>query len=99
MIGELRQAKEKQPFKMVFFVDDDFISDKEWLREFLELYKRDIGVLFRCAGCARNVDDEVATMLAASESRLAFRPGTSNSSERFAADTTLTNRFSKPARR
>ncbi|NQU09058.1 MAG: cobalamin B12-binding domain-containing protein [Candidatus Abyssubacteria bacterium] len=64
MIEELKRAKKKQPFRMVFFVDDDFLSDKKWLREFLELYKRDIGMIFRCGGCARNVDDEVATMLA-----------------------------------
>jgi len=64
VIEELRTAMEKDPFKMVQFIDDDFVSDRKWLEEFLSMYKKQIGVIFRCLGSARYVDDDVATMLA-----------------------------------
>jgi anaerobic magnesium-protoporphyrin IX monomethyl ester cyclase len=64
VIDELKHALKKYPFKMVFFVDDDFISNKEWLKEFLELYKREIRTIFRCIGSARHIDEELASMLA-----------------------------------
>jgi radical SAM superfamily enzyme YgiQ (UPF0313 family) len=64
VIDELKFAQKAYPFKMVFFVDDDFISNKRWLKEFLEIYKREIGTIFRCIGSARRIDDEVASMLA-----------------------------------
>jgi radical SAM superfamily enzyme YgiQ (UPF0313 family) len=64
VIEELIQAKSKYPFKMVFFVDDDFVSDRRWLTEFLALYKKEIGTIFRCIGSARHVDYDMASMLA-----------------------------------
>jgi radical SAM superfamily enzyme YgiQ (UPF0313 family) len=64
VIEELLLAKEKQPFKMVFFVDDDFISDRRWLERFLDLYKSNIGTIFRCAGHGKHINEDVAMMLA-----------------------------------
>jgi radical SAM superfamily enzyme YgiQ (UPF0313 family) len=64
VIEELRQAQERHPFEMVFFLDDDFLSDREWLEEFLGLYKRDIGTIFRCIGSARHITRDVAVLLA-----------------------------------
>ncbi|RJP17431.1 MAG: radical SAM protein [Candidatus Abyssobacteria bacterium SURF_5] len=64
VIEELVQGRRRYPFKMVFFVDDDFLSDKKWLADFLKIYKEEIGVIFRCIGSAKNVDAEVAFLLA-----------------------------------
>lgn len=64
VIEELIQAKEKYPFKMVFFVDDDFASNRKWLEEFLSRYTREIGTIFRCIGSARHIDYDMAAMLA-----------------------------------
>jgi radical SAM superfamily enzyme YgiQ (UPF0313 family) len=64
VIEELKQAKEKRPFKMVFFLDDDFVSDRQWLEQFIEPYKKHIGSVFRCIGSARHIDEPLAKMLA-----------------------------------
>jgi radical SAM superfamily enzyme YgiQ (UPF0313 family) len=69
VIEELKHAREKYPFKMVFFVDDDFLSKREWLEQFLEAYKKEIKTIFRCIGSARHIDEEVASMLADSGCR------------------------------
>ncbi|UCD58059.1 MAG: B12-binding domain-containing radical SAM protein, partial [Candidatus Hydrogenedentota bacterium] len=63
VIEELRVAKEKHAFKMVFFLDDDFLSDRKWLEGFLGLYRKHIGTIFRCIGSARHIDRDIATML------------------------------------
>jgi radical SAM superfamily enzyme YgiQ (UPF0313 family) len=64
VIEELVRSGREQPFKMVFFLDDDFASDREWLEEFLESYKRRVGAIFRCITHPRNIDGSVARMLA-----------------------------------
>lgn len=64
VIEELVLAAKENPFQMVFFLDDDFLSDREWLEEFIRMYKTDIGTIFRCIGSARHIDNEVAALLA-----------------------------------
>ncbi len=64
VMEELKQAKERYPFKMVFFVDDDFLSNRKWLETFLGYYRKEIGAIFRCIGSARHIDNDVAAMLA-----------------------------------
>lgn len=64
VIEELKQAREKYPYKMIFFVDDDFLSNREWLETFLKSYTSEIKSIFRCIGSARHIDRHVASMLA-----------------------------------
>jgi len=48
VIEELKIAKEKYKIERIFFGDDNFISSKEWLEKFLEMYKKDINIPFGC---------------------------------------------------
>jgi hypothetical protein len=50
-------------FREVMFNDAIFFNDKQWLRELLSRYRREIGVPFRCFGQVRFMDEEVARML------------------------------------
>ena len=63
VIGELKLAKQKYKFKYVSFEDDIFTYDKKWLREFVPLYKKEIGVPYRAISHPLHVDEEVAQML------------------------------------
>lgn len=48
VMEELLLAKTSFNYKHVSFVDDNFTIDKKWLKEFLPIFKREIGVPFRC---------------------------------------------------
>ena len=50
VIEELKWAKEKYKIKKIFFLDDIFTSDADWLREFCRNYKQEkIKLPFYCA--------------------------------------------------
>ena len=49
----------------VFFVDDLFTLDKDWLRAFLPGYRRQVGLPFACTTRADLLDEQTADMLAA----------------------------------
>ncbi len=48
VIAELKDAQAKFPLKYIYFNDDDFTSDPEWLAELCEVYKREVGLPFFC---------------------------------------------------
>jgi len=50
----------------VFFIDDLFLSDRDWVHRFLPLYHRKIGLPFICSAGPRTIDEETADLLAAS---------------------------------
>ncbi|MDP8298420.1 MAG: radical SAM protein [Candidatus Tantalella remota] len=50
MISELAAMKDKYGFRRVMFFDSILFVDRKWLKEFLEEYKKEIAVPFRCAG-------------------------------------------------
>ncbi|MBN1824521.1 MAG: B12-binding domain-containing radical SAM protein [Endomicrobiales bacterium] len=63
VMEELKTMNARYGFKAVRFTDSIFFEDKEWLREFLERYRKEIGVPFRCFGHVYFFDDEVARLL------------------------------------
>jgi len=63
MMGELRWAKKRYKLRMIFFEDDVFSVDKEWLKEFLPLYKKEINVPFECLTHPIYLDEDVARWL------------------------------------
>lgn len=63
LIGEIKNVKNRYGLKKVFFADDIFILDKDWLREFLLLYKQEISLPFTCDGRADILDEEIAAFL------------------------------------
>ena len=63
VIGELKIAKQKYNFNVVSFIDDIFTYDKEYLRKFLPLYKKEIDIPFVALAHPLYVDDEIAMIL------------------------------------
>lgn len=63
MIEELKWAKSKWNIKLVKFVDDVFSSSREWLEEFMPLYKSEINLPFFCSVHPNAVSGEIAGLL------------------------------------
>lgn len=63
VISELRVMKERYGFREVMFNDAVFFAERNWLEEFLYLYRSEIGVPFRCFGQVKLMNDEVARRL------------------------------------
>ncbi|HON59201.1 MAG TPA: radical SAM protein [Smithella sp.] len=63
VIEELKIAKEKYHITTIEFWDDIFILDKTWLKEFLEAYKREIHLPFKCYIHVNLFDEEIARWL------------------------------------
>jgi len=63
VIAELRAMKARYRFREVMFNDAVFFAERDWLREFLERYRREIRVPFRCFGQVKLADEEVMRTL------------------------------------
>lgn len=63
VIGELKEAKKRYKLKFVDFQDDVFGTQKKWLREFSEKYKKEINVPFQILTHPKFMDDETARLL------------------------------------
>lgn len=63
MMEELRIGKKRYNLKWVEFQDDVFTVRKDWLHEFLPMYKKEIGVPFQCLTHPGYFDEEVAELL------------------------------------
>ena len=63
VMEELAIAKEKYNINTIEFWDDIFIFDKKWLREFLDAYKKEIGLPFKCYIHVNLFDEDIAIQL------------------------------------
>ena len=63
VMEELTYYKEKYKIKTIEFWDDIFILDKKWLQEFLEAYKKEIAIPFKCYIHVNLFDEEMAIQL------------------------------------
>lgn len=64
VIEELVWAKKEFPPKYVMFVDDSFSTNKNWLRDFCDIYKREINLPFACIANPAYINEEVSDILA-----------------------------------
>jgi len=62
-IRELKHLKEKYGLEHVLFVDDIFTIDKNWLFEFLQIYKAAVDLPFSCFIHPQFCDEETAQAL------------------------------------
>ena len=62
VIQEIKEVKDKYKIEFVFFEDDTFNVDKEWLREFSAKFSA-LNLKFGCAGIRADFLDEEAAML------------------------------------
>lgn len=63
VMGELLQMKRKYNFKEVMFFDAIFFTHREWLKELMERYRKEINVPFRCFGEVHFFNEEIAKCL------------------------------------
>lgn len=66
VIDELKEALAEYPYREVFFYDDFFITTREWLREFVDLYGREIGLPYYCEAFPNTVTRDIAEILGGS---------------------------------
>jgi len=63
VIEELIQLKKRYPLQIAVFQDDTFNLDRKWLREFADVYPREISLPFHCHLRADLLDEETAGLL------------------------------------
>jgi radical SAM superfamily enzyme YgiQ (UPF0313 family) len=63
VIEELKLAVSMYNLDWVLFYDDVFVFDKEWIRRFAEMYKKEIGLRFWCYSHPTFTDEETFRIL------------------------------------
>lgn len=64
VIKELLAVKEKIPeVGYIHFIDDDFIYNYEWLKDFCKEYKEKIGLPFSCLGSLADCDEKRVSLI------------------------------------
>ena len=63
VMAELTEAKARWGIRRVEFQDDIFTTNKDWIRELLRRYQREIDLPFQCLVHPRFVDDDIARWL------------------------------------
>lgn len=66
MLHELSWAKKKFPIRQITFVDDVFVQDIKWLREFVPAYKKNIGLPYIVITHPLFVTPEIVELLSSS---------------------------------
>jgi len=65
----LREIKKLRQFyvnaETGFFIDDLFLHDEKWVKEFLPRYKKEIGLPYICSAGPNTIDEEMADLLEA----------------------------------
>lgn len=59
VIEEILDVKSKYPLEMMYIMDDTFILDHRWVKEFLKLYKERVKLPFGCSMRAGMVTEEL----------------------------------------
>lgn len=63
VISELKEIKNNYQPTGIQFLDDIFILDHDWLEQFCEVYKKEIGLPFTCIGHVNYINRRVAAIL------------------------------------
>ena len=62
VIRELKEVASRHDVRFVLFMDDTFILQDKWLKEFMARYKAEIGLPFWCQVRANLVTDEIVAL-------------------------------------
>jgi len=65
VVEEIQQVRSRYGVQTVGFSDDTFTTNKKWLLDFLDLYRREVAVPFTCLTRINELDEEIAAALAA----------------------------------
>ncbi|MCM8786790.1 MAG: radical SAM protein [Candidatus Omnitrophica bacterium] len=63
VISELEKAKKDFDIREIIYKDSVFTFDKEWLKEYLTLYREKINLPYKCFAKAEVFDEEIANLL------------------------------------
>ncbi len=69
VVDEIMAEVEKGKYKEIFFYDDFFITNKKWMSEFSEIYRKEIGLPYYCIAFPATVNADIAAILAESGCR------------------------------
>ncbi len=58
VIAEIAQARRDHPLKYIYFIDDCFVSDRDWIIKFCEVYKKEIHLPFSCCAIPQYLNKE-----------------------------------------
>lgn len=67
LLEEVKQVINKSPTKFIYFQDDTFILNKEWLNEFSQKYKDKINLPYHCHTRANLVNESIVKTLKESQ--------------------------------
>lgn len=59
VINEIKSLRIKYRINKISFPDDNFTSNKKWLMEFCELYKKEVNLPFVCNARVENLNEEI----------------------------------------
>jgi radical SAM superfamily enzyme YgiQ (UPF0313 family) len=63
VLNELKEAKKKYNMTSIHFWDEIFVSDHDWLKEFLERYRREIALPYACCIHVNFIKEDVVSLL------------------------------------
>lgn len=63
VIGELKAMKKEYAFTNVAFMDDCFVTNRRWFREFARRYKEEIDLPYSCMAYTGQIDEEMGALL------------------------------------
>jgi anaerobic magnesium-protoporphyrin IX monomethyl ester cyclase len=63
VIAEAKDLVSRYPVKCIYFCDDVFVLNRQWLEEFCSVYRREIGLPFRCQARPEMINAEVCRTL------------------------------------
>lgn len=63
VIDELKFMRNKYNIKNVAFMDDCFVANRRWFREFARRYREEIALPYSCMAYTGQIDDEIGELL------------------------------------
>ena len=63
VITEIKEVINQYPTKFIYFQDDTFIINKEWVLKFCDLYKKEINIPLHCIVRLDLLDEEITSKL------------------------------------
>jgi len=65
-VREIKNVRDRWGLASVCFLDDVFVMDTAWLKEFASLYRREVGLPYFCAVTPQSANEEIIRLLAES---------------------------------
>lgn len=63
VIEEISVMKKEYAFTNIAFMDDCFVTNRKWFREFSKRYKEEIGLPYSCMAYTGQIDEEMGALL------------------------------------